>query len=140
VQARIGLLRNRDLALELLPELSRDDVEEIRWRTVSDLANLMKAMHDTAVTAKALPLLRELSRDELSVWVRRHVAFWLPDLHQIVGAGSTEIAMGLLGDKERDVRWETARAVGSLKDKAQAAIWLAALDNDPDAQVQFAAR
>jgi HEAT repeat protein len=140
VQARIGLLRNRELALELLPELSRDEVEEIRWRTVSDLANLIKVAPVTGVPAKALPLLHELSRDESSVWVRRHVAFWLPDLHQIVGADSNEIAVGLLGDKERDVRWETARAIGSLKHKTQAMTWLAALDNDPDALVQFAAR
>jgi HEAT repeat protein len=141
VQARIGLLRNRELALELLPALIEDQVEEIRWRAVSDLANLVKTS-PAPFRQQALPLLRKLSHDSESIWVRRHVAFWLPDLYQIVGPASADIATALIHDSKADVRWETARALGSFiqKDRQQALQWLRDLLTDQDVSTQFAAR
>lgn len=142
VQARIGLLKNRDLALDLLPKLANDGVEEIRWRTVSDLANLVKLSAETSYSARALPLplLLTLSRDETSIWVRRHVAFWIPDLYQAVGSACNEIIEQLLRDEHPHVLWETARALGSFKDKQRVETWLMALRSNPDEQVRFAVR
>ncbi|HUY79165.1 MAG TPA: hypothetical protein VMV29_20525 [Ktedonobacterales bacterium] len=140
VQARTGLLRDPELALELLPGLAHDDVEEIRWRTVSDLANLMKATLAPTVYERTLPLLLDLSRDEHSVWTRQHVAFWLPDLYHLVGLGCSEIAEALLSDRADEVRWEVARSLGAFKDTSQAKEWLARFNQETDPRVKFAVR
>lgn len=135
-QAKYGLLRDPDQAIELLGPLAVDAVAEIRWRAVSDLVALMRLPD---VRAASLGLLRIIAEHDEDVFTRRHVAFWLPEIVARVGEKCRPLLMRLAADAESVVRWETARALGLVADEALAGEYLKRLAADKSDAVRFAA-
>lgn len=133
-QAKYGLLLDLDRAMEVLRVLASDPVDEVRWRVVSDL---VAAAWHAEVRHVALGLLRRLARDPEEV-VRRHMAFWVPDIVR-GGDGGAEIVDLLARDKSVHVRWALARSLGAPEIGRVAAAPMPTLANDYDPRVRFAA-
>jgi HEAT repeat protein len=135
VQARAGLMADPALGMRVLEKMIIDPREEIRWRSVNVLANLVTSHRE--FVAPALVLFAQLAEKDPSVWVRRHVAYWLPDLHHVANTEqraivSGEIAEVVVNDAHEHVRWAAARAFGGFAEQEQAAAeaWLAVLENE----------
>lgn len=117
-QARSGLMADPDFAIDALTTFLRtDQPEDLRWRSVNVLAYLMKSSRRHVPDVLALFL--RLAEEDESVWVRRHVAYWLPDLHRFAAArGLADQAAAIvevcLADPSEHVRWAAIRALGEF--------------------------
>lgn len=137
-QAKYGLLRNPGAANVILGALAGDGVAEIRWRAVSDLVALMDAQDYCASSLALLLHIVNNATDDDEIFVRRHVAFWLPEICLSAGDRCRALLEQLVADHAPFVRWEAARALSFVADKTLAAEYLDRLKNDENDDVRFA--
>lgn len=139
-QAKYGLLRDPTAANTMLGTLAADTVAEIRWRAVSDLVALMDVPDYGASSFALLLHIVNNATDDDEIFVRRHVAFWLPEICRHAGDRCRVLLERLVADNAPFVRWEAARALSFVADEALAAEYLDQLKEDENGDVRFAAQ
>ncbi|HEX6796628.1 MAG TPA: HEAT repeat domain-containing protein [Ktedonobacterales bacterium] len=139
-QAKYGLLRDPTAANTMLATLAADQVAEIRWRVVSDLVALMDYSDVRTASFALLLHIASNATDDAEIFVRRHVAFWLPEICLRAGDQRRALLEQLTADNAPFVRWEAARALSFVADEALAAEYLDRLKDDDNADVRFAAQ
>lgn len=119
VQGRRGLLTDPQHAFETVRRIAEDEILDVRWRAVSVAAHLGGV--DRSLIPCCLDLLKQLVKDE-DVWVRRQVAFFLPDIQRLASevgpecvAVSESIIEACVQDEHPHVRWEAARSLGAFR-------------------------